>query len=102
MFAPIYIDPQTSTDPNILVAEDSLFTQNLQLLSKASIINVSRVFLANAGLAYPYPTQTILFIQMDHGVDFKVELQRVANQATWNTGTAAAADVAVSDINASM
>ena len=102
MLSPIYIDVQTPADPTILVATDPGFTQDLVVLSKASIINVSGVFVQNAGSTYPYNTKTILNVMMDHGRDFKMELQRVANQPTWNLGTNAALNVAISDINASL
>jgi hypothetical protein len=99
---PIYIDPGTSSDIVIKIARDAAFTVDVQSIRKDAIIGVSRFFLANPGSAYPWPTWTELNIELHDGHQFKVELQNVVNQAGWNTGTAAAADQAVIDINASL
>lgn len=49
---------------------------------------------------YPYPTMTIIDVLMQDGSSMKIELQDVANQGTWNTGTLAAQNAAIAAINA--
>jgi len=49
---------------------------------------------------YPYPTMTIISITMADQSKTELELQECTNQATWNLGTFAALQQAVSDINA--
>jgi hypothetical protein len=98
----VYIDPLTPADPAILIAEDALFTVNLELIMKSQIVNVHRVALSPARDGYAYPNFTELVIQLADGRTFRVELQNVLNQATWSTGTAAGADQAVADVLASL
>lgn len=49
---------------------------------------------------YHYKQITMICITMNDGSEQLIELQDVANQPTWNTGTLAALNQAVSDINA--
>lgn len=50
--------------------------------------------------SYRYNTITVICIRMSDGSEIQVELQDVSNQPTWNTGTIAALNTAVSAINA--
>lgn len=49
---------------------------------------------------YPYPTQTIIQIQLNDGHFIPFELQDITNQATWSTGTLLGLQTAVTAINA--
>lgn len=49
---------------------------------------------------YEYPTMTVIDIRMADGNHMQIELQNVANQATWNLGTLAALNQAIADIQA--
>jgi hypothetical protein len=49
---------------------------------------------------YPYPTMTILQIEMNDGSKMAIELQDVSNQVTWSTGTLAGLQAAITAINA--
>lgn len=49
---------------------------------------------------YPYATITSIQVQMQDGSRLEIELQDVANQGTWNTGTLAALNAAIAAINA--
>jgi hypothetical protein len=101
-FSPVYIDPQTSADPVILVAKDSGYTNILDSIVKANIVRVGSAYNPNPGAAYLYPTLTRLTITMNDGSEFNVELQNVADQATWSDGTQTGLNSAVTDINASL
>jgi hypothetical protein len=98
----IYIDLLTPADPAILIAEDALFTTNLELILKSQIVNVHRVALAPARDGYAYANFTELVMQLADGRAFRIELQNVLNQPTWSGGTAADADQAVADVLASL
>lgn len=50
--------------------------------------------------SYHYKQITIICIKMNDGSEVMIELQDVDNQPTWNDGTLAAQNQAVSDINA--
>jgi hypothetical protein len=101
-FSPVYIDPQTSADPVILVAKDAAYANILDSIVKANIVRVGSAYNPNPGAAYPYPTLTRLTITMNDGSEFNVELQNVVDQVTWNLGTQAALNTAITDINASL
>jgi hypothetical protein len=102
-----YID---ITGPNtILIDTDPAFTsQNLEVIRKDSIIHVGGVFNQKPVTAtqeewgYPTPTMTRLTLQLHEGLRFEMELQDVANQPTWDGGTAADLNQAIADINASL
>ena len=49
---------------------------------------------------YPYPTMTSIEVNLSNGDHLNIELQDVANQPTWNTGSLAALNAAVAAINA--
>lgn len=49
---------------------------------------------------YPYPTMTVLQIQITDGSRLNIELQDVSNQATWNGGDLADLQAAIAAINA--
>lgn len=50
--------------------------------------------------SYRYAQITVICITMNDGSEVQFELQDVANQGTWNTGTLAAQNAAVAAINA--
>jgi hypothetical protein len=50
--------------------------------------------------SYEYDTMTVIQVQMNDGSRMAIELQNVANQATWNLGTLAALNAAITAINA--
>lgn len=50
--------------------------------------------------SYRYKTITTICIAINDGSELLIELQDVANKVTWNTGTLAAQNQAVADINA--
>lgn len=77
-----------------------------ELIVKANIIGVYPVKRQvkpappeDAFWIYPYATITSIQVQMQDGSRMAIELQDVANQATWNTGTLAALNQAIADIN---
>lgn len=49
---------------------------------------------------YPYPTMTILQIEMNDGSKVSIELQDVSNQSAWSDGTLAGLQAAEADVNA--
>ena len=49
---------------------------------------------------YDKPVMTIICVILQNDIKFDIELQDVTNQATWNTGTLAAQQQAIADINA--
>lgn len=62
-----------------------------------SIQQVGGVYIPSTAL-YEYPTLTKLRLTMVDGTTINIELQKVTNQATWNTGTEAGLNAAISDI----
>lgn len=46
------------------------------------------------------PAMTAICLTMDQGDNLTIELQKVSNQATWNLGTQAALNQAVTDLKA--
>lgn len=53
-----------------------------------------------AAWIYPYDTITIIEVVTQDKIPFKIELQDVSNQPTWNDGTLLGLQTAVADINA--
>lgn len=49
---------------------------------------------------YHHPTMTVITVVMENNDIFRIELQDVTNQATWNLGTEASLNAAVAAINA--
>lgn len=49
---------------------------------------------------YPYASMTVIEVNLSNGDMFRVELQNVSNQPTWNNGSLAALNAAVAAINA--
>lgn len=51
---------------------------------------------------YPYNNMTVIDIQLSNGNKLNIELQDITNQPTWNLGTLAALNAAVTAIKAWM
>ena len=49
---------------------------------------------------YPFPTMTVIQVQMNDGSRMNIELQNVDNHSDWNDGSLAALQKAIADINA--
>lgn len=70
-------------------------------IEKANISSVGSVFGRNVGGAGGYrrfDNRCVIVIRMNDDTEQRFEAQLVANQPTWNLGTKAALEVAVTDI----
>ena len=71
---------------------------DVDYIAKSQIVKFTGVFSAVPG-QYPFPTKTIVRITFADGSAFDIELQNVANQVTWNTGTQAGLNQALLDLS---
>lgn len=73
-----------------------------------SVVPVTRMVKANVPVIdqenwkYRFPTTTIIEIGLTDGRTIKLELQEVSNQPTWNLGTQAAQNQAITDIQTAL
>ena len=91
----------------ISFTKDPVVNHVADLIPKSHIVEVTGVFNQRPLTAQPeewgyaYPTMTMLILKMADGrEDVRFELQKASNQPTWNTGSLAALQQAISDINA--
>ena len=100
----IFVDFQTNTDPTIIVATDSGFTQNVEHIMKANIRNFKVVLNQAPGSAYPYVNQTMAHVHLLDRGTWAFELQDVddASHANWRTGDQAACTAFETELAASI
>lgn len=100
-----------ASNPSVIKITPNPTASNVQtVIPVASITSVTPIFydytVAEADTresqqdTYPYPTKTMLVINLFDGSNVKLELQSVSNQAAWNLGTLAALQTAAAAINA--
>lgn len=68
-------------------------------LTKANVVDITHSFIAAPASTYEFDTVTKIRFNLTDGTNFNLELQKVANQPTWNTGTQAAINTAIGDLN---
>lgn len=100
----VHLDEGVNINPNLTdVIGISGDGTNWDFIKKNSISSITGTFTAAADFVdpyYPFTNKTIIRIERkDDHAPIKVELQQVANQATWIAGTAAALEVAKEDIS---
>jgi hypothetical protein len=102
----IYITLNAGTG-NIEMSADGV--NNIEAINKKDILGVFPCTMQHSPAApdnqywiYPFPQMTILTISFrsEYRKELNVELQQVANQVTWSTGTQAGLNQAASDIAA--
>lgn len=96
----------TLSTNRIEIVRDAAANNIAEIIPLSAIVDVSGVFNAKPvsatpeEWAYPYTNMTQLCIHLkDHRYVY-LELQEVSNKATWNLGTKAALQQAITDIKA--
>lgn len=76
---------------------------NVLHIQKSQVVNVTGVFTPVPNTEnYPFANVTEVSLALAHGGEQKFELQRVTNQPTWNGGSQADLNQAISDIQAAL
>ncbi len=68
-------------------------------LTSANVQSITSTFIASPASTYEFDTITKIRFNLVDGTNFNVELQRVRNQSGWNSGTQAAINTAIGDLN---
>ena len=91
----------TDEDP-VAFAKSILLLNNSKITSVIQgnqVVKIGGVFMASPASTYKFDTITKIRIDTTDGFGINFELQDVSNQLTWNTGTQAALDQAIIDLN---
>jgi hypothetical protein len=86
------------------VTRDPVADNIAEVYPKSQIVDVQGAFMQKPINAqegewhYKYDTMTMLCLRLSNGVEQRIELQEVSNQATWNTGLLTGLQQAVADI----
>ena len=68
-----------------------------ELIAKSSITRIGGVYERKTN-QYGYPTKTVVTLEIASRQAISIECQTVTNQPTWNDGTLAALNAAISEI----
>lgn len=90
----------------IEITPEPLVSNPTEIITKHEIVSVNPVYNAKPTVndenewIYPFSKMTIVNVELSNQRRLELELQLCTNQATWNLGTLAALDQAITDINA--
>lgn len=68
-------------------------------LTKANVVSITGILIASPASTYEFDTVTKVRFELTNDKSFDIELQKVLNQNTWNTGTQGALNTALGDLN---